>query len=102
MAASKETLRDRLIVRTSVVGIVTNLCLVAFKLLVGVLANSIAIILDAMNNLSDALSSVITILGTKLAGGPRTRSIPSATAGWSTSPASSSRGSSSLPAPASR
>ena len=70
MAASKETLRDRLIVRTSVVGIVTNLCLVAFKLLVGVLANSIAIILDAMNNLSDALSSVITILGTKLAGRP--------------------------------
>ena len=35
MATSKETLRDRLIVRTSVVGIVTNLCLVAFKLLVG-------------------------------------------------------------------
>ena len=70
MAASKETLRDRLIVHTSVVGIVTNLCLVAFKLLVGVLANSIAIILDAMNNLSDALSSVITILGTKLAGRP--------------------------------
>ena len=83
MAASKETLRDRLIVRTSVVGIVTNLCLVAFKLLVGVLANSIAIILDAMNNLSDALSSVITILAPSWPAGPRTRSTPSATAGWS-------------------
>ena len=65
MAANreKETIRDRLIVRTSVVGIVTNLCLVAFKMLVGLMANSIAIVLDAMNNLSDALSSVLTILG---------------------------------------
>ncbi len=62
--------RDRTIVKASAVGIVTNLCLVAFKLLVGLLANSIAIVLDAMNNLSDALSSVITILGTKLASRP--------------------------------
>ena len=40
MAANreKETIRDRLIVRTSVVGIVTNLCLVAFKMLVGLMA----------------------------------------------------------------
>lgn len=63
-------LRDKKIVRTSVVAIVTNLCLVAFKMVVGLLANSIAIVLDAMNNLSDALSSVITILGTKLASRP--------------------------------
>lgn len=85
MAANreKETIRDRLIVRTSVVGIVTNLCLVAFKMLVGLMANSIAIVLDAMNNLSDALSSVLTILGTKLAGRPPDAKIPSATAGWS-------------------
>ena len=60
--------RDKTIVRTSIIAILTNLCLVAFKMAVGLLANSIAIVLDAMNNLSDALSSVITIVGTKLAG----------------------------------
>ena len=70
MSQQNKMSRDQRIVRTSVVGIVTNLCLVAFKIAVGVLAHSIAIVLDAMNNLSDALSSVITILGTKLAARP--------------------------------
>lgn len=60
--------RDRVIIRTSVIGIITNIFLVIFKALIGVLSNSIAVILDAVNNLSDALSSVITIAGTKLAG----------------------------------
>ena len=59
--------RDRLIVRTSVIGIVANLFLAAFKAAVGLLSHSIAVTLDAVNNLSDALSSVITIIGTKLA-----------------------------------
>ncbi|MBQ3697669.1 MAG: cation diffusion facilitator family transporter, partial [Spirochaetales bacterium] len=58
--------RDKIIVRTSVVGIVANLFLSGFKAIVGVMANSIAVILDAVNNLSDALSSLITILGAKL------------------------------------
>ena len=62
--------RDKKIVRTSVIAILTNLFLVAFKAVVGLMANSIAIVLDALNNLSDALSSVITILGTKLASRP--------------------------------
>jgi cation diffusion facilitator family transporter len=60
--------RDRIIVRTSIIGIGANILLAVFKAIVGLLANSIAIILDAVNNLSDALSSVITIIGTKLAG----------------------------------
>jgi len=60
--------RERVIVRTSIIGIVANVLLVAFKAVVGLAANSIAIVLDAVNNLTDALSSVITILGTKLAG----------------------------------
>lgn len=60
--------RDQIIVKTSIIGIVANIFLAAFKALVGVMSNSIAIILDAVNNLSDALSSVITIVGTKLAG----------------------------------
>ena len=60
--------RDRIIVRTSVVGIVTNVLLAAFKAAVGLASHSIAVVLDAVNNLSDALSSIITIVGTKLSG----------------------------------
>ncbi len=59
--------REKVIVRTSVIGIVANLFLAGFKAAVGLLSNSIAVVLDAVNNLSDALSSVITIVGTKLA-----------------------------------
>ena len=60
--------RDRVIIRTSVIGILTNVLLAAFKAVVGILSRSIAVTLDAVNNLSDALSSIITIVGTKLAG----------------------------------
>ena len=63
-----ELSRDTVIIRTSVVGIVANVLLAAFKAGVGFASNSIAVILDAVNNLSDALSSIITIVGTKLAG----------------------------------
>ena len=58
--------REKSIVRTSIIGIVTNVFLAAFKAAVGIISNSIAVTLDAVNNLSDALSSVITIIGTKL------------------------------------
>ncbi|MBQ8018726.1 MAG: cation transporter [Methanobrevibacter sp.] len=60
--------RQAKIVKTSIIGIVVNLILVAFKAVIGVLTNSIAITLDAVNNLTDALSSIITIIGAKLAG----------------------------------
>ena len=63
-----EVSRDKVIIQTSVIGILANIFLAGFKAAVGVLSNSIAVILDAVNNLSDALSSVITIVGTKLAG----------------------------------
>lgn len=63
-----EAERQKVIVRTSVIGIIVNILLAAFKAAVGLISNSIAVVLDAVNNLSDALSSVITILGTKLAG----------------------------------
>ncbi len=59
--------RDRQIVHTSVVGIVANMFLAGLKTAVGLLSHSIAIVLDAVNNLSDASSSLITIIGTKLA-----------------------------------
>lgn len=68
--------RDAGIVRTSVVGIVTNIALAGFKAIVGIASNSIAIVLDAVNNLSDALSSVITIVGTRLANKPADRKHP--------------------------
>ena len=60
--------RSKVIVRTSVIGILANALLAAFKAFVGIVTGSIAVTLDAVNNLSYALSSVITILGTKLAG----------------------------------
>jgi len=60
--------REKTIVRTSVIGIVANVFLAAFKAVVGLMTNSIAIVLDAVNNISDAGSSLITIIGTKLAG----------------------------------
>ena len=60
--------RDKKIIKISILGILVNLILVAFKATVGFVTNSIAIILDALNNLSDVLSSVITIIGTKLSG----------------------------------
>ena len=60
--------RDGVIIRTSVIGILTNVFLAAFKAVIGVVSHSIAVTLDAVNNLSDALSSIITIVGTKLAG----------------------------------
>ena len=58
--------REKTIVKTSIIGIITNIFLVAFKAFVGLVSNSIAVILDAVNNLSDALSSVVTIIGAKL------------------------------------
>ncbi|WP_288154523.1 cation diffusion facilitator family transporter [uncultured Sharpea sp.] len=60
--------RNAVIIKTSIIGIATNVLLAIFKAIVGLLANSIAVVLDAINNLSDAMSSIITIVGTKLAG----------------------------------
>jgi cation diffusion facilitator family transporter len=60
--------RDKKIVQTSIVGIVANVFLAAFKAIIGVISHSVAITMDAVNNISDAASSVITIVGTKLAG----------------------------------
>lgn len=60
--------RDKVIIRTSITGIIANVFLAAFKAAIGLISNSIAVTLDAVNNLSDALSSIITIIGTKYAG----------------------------------
>ena len=68
--------RSAQIIRTSVIGIVANVLLAAFKAVVGIIASSVAIVMDAVNNLSDALSSVITIIGTKLSRRPADREHP--------------------------
>ena len=60
--------RDREIIRASVIGILANVLLAGFKAVVGLMSHSIAIVMDAVNNISDAASSIITIVGTKLAG----------------------------------
>lgn len=62
-----QTSREKVIVRTSIIGIVANVFLAAFKAVIGFMSNSIAITLDAVNNISDAASSLITIVGAKLA-----------------------------------
>ncbi len=66
--SGREISREKTIVRTSVIGIVANVFLAAFKAAVGLVTHSIAIVLDAVNNISDAGSSLVTIAGTKLAG----------------------------------
>ncbi len=60
--------REKIIVRASFLGIFANLILSIFKALIGFSTNSIAVLLDAVNNISDALSSIIMIIGIKLAG----------------------------------
>lgn len=66
--SNKQKNREQKIIRTSVIGILTNIFLASFKATVGLFSHSIAIVLDAVNNLSDAASSLVTIVGTKLAG----------------------------------
>lgn len=68
--------RQKLIIRTSIIGILANIMLAGFKAAIGLLANSISIVLDAVNNLSDVLSSVITIIGAKLSAKPADRKHP--------------------------
>ena len=68
--------RNKKIIRVSIVGILANVLLAAFKALVGLLSGAIAILMDAVNNLSDALSSVITIVGTKLSARPADQKHP--------------------------
>ena len=58
--------REGVIVRTSFIGILTNIALAGVKAFIGLVTNSIAVTMDAVNNFSDALSSVVTIVGTKL------------------------------------
>ena len=68
--------RENIVIKTSIISILSNILLATFKAFVGFFANSIAIMSDAVNNLSDALSSIITIIGTKLAGKKKNKKHP--------------------------
>ncbi len=68
--------RKAIIIKTSIIGILANVFLVAFKATIGILSNSVSVVMDAVNNLSDALSSIITIIGTKLANKPADKKHP--------------------------
>ena len=59
--------REKTIVRVGILGMIVNIMLAAFKAVIGVISNSISITLDAVNNLTDVLSSAVTIVGIKLA-----------------------------------
>ncbi len=62
--------RESYMVVSGVVGIICNLFLFSSKLAVGLISNSIAVISDAFNNLTDMGSSLVSILGAKLSGSP--------------------------------
>ena len=59
--------REQGITRTSIIGVIVNVLLSGFKALIGLISGSISIVLDAVNNLTDAVSSVVTIVGIRLA-----------------------------------
>ncbi len=60
--------RDRIILRTRLIGVLINLLLVVMKLIVGIVSHSVAVVSDAVNNLMDMGSAVVTLVGVKLAG----------------------------------
>ncbi|WP_238858792.1 cation diffusion facilitator family transporter [Clostridium sp. YIM B02569] len=71
-----DTVRSSYGILGGIIGILANVMLFVIKLSVGIVVSSIAIMADAFNNLSDAASSLITILGFKLSNKPADREHP--------------------------
>ena len=69
--------RERYGKLSGIVGIITNLLLFVIKVSVGLFFGSIAVVADAINNLSDSASSVVTLVGFKVSGKPADRKHPS-------------------------
>lgn len=77
----KENIKDQGVrtsygILSSIVGIICNAILFSLKLAIGILINSVSVIADAFNNLSDAASSVIGFIGVRLAGRPADKEHP--------------------------
>ena len=68
--------REGVVVGVSALGILVNLLLAGVKIAVGILASSIAVISEGLNNASDCASSLLTIIGTKLSSKRPTQSHP--------------------------
>lgn len=68
--------REKLVVLTGVMGLSINLLIFLLKIIIGFMSNSVAIISDAINNLSDSMSSLVTIVGTKIAAKPADKEHP--------------------------
>jgi cation diffusion facilitator family transporter len=78
---NKDNIQDRAVrtsygILASIVGVISNVILFAVKLIVGIVINSVSVMADAFNNLSDAASSVISFIGVKLAGRPADKEHP--------------------------
>ena len=58
--------RGKYAMLSSITGIIVNILLSVFKLIIGIFANSMSIISDALNNVSDAGSSIVTMIGFKM------------------------------------
>lgn len=71
-----QAVRERYGVFSGITGIILNIFISAFKFFAGIISNSMAISADAVNNLSDAASSVVTLVGAKLANKPADREHP--------------------------
>lgn len=68
--SQNEKVRLKLGILSSVVGIVLNVVLSVFKIIFGAIAQSVSIIADGINNIFDALSSIISFVGFKISGKP--------------------------------
>lgn len=60
--------REGIIAATSTLGILTNLVVSAVKVIIGLLASSIAVVSEGINNAADVLNSLLMLIGAKLAG----------------------------------
>lgn len=68
--------RLKIILKTSVIGIVVNVFLALFKIVIGTISKSVAVVSDGINNFADAASSIITMVGARLAGKPADKKHP--------------------------
>ena len=75
-STEKPQVRERYGKFAGIVGVVSNLILFLMKAVTGILTGSVSILADAVNNLSDSASSVITLVGFKLSGKPADREHP--------------------------
>ena len=68
--------REGVVTATSMLGIIVNLLIAGIKVAIGLLSSSIAVLSEGVNNAADAATSILTLVGTKLAGRKPTKEHP--------------------------